>query len=228
MNLRKSNLESIMVVLFERGRSIPSIPDSLRDRMLSRARASMATAELAPVRVRETPVARHHGVAIAIAAAVACAVGAAGAAVALRYRAQRQPPATPALTTHAEQVSCPPAIAPPPESLASPQPSAAPKAQRTERAFNAQESYAAELALLQGAQAAYADRNFATALLLVADHTRRFPNGRLAEEREALRVKALIGAGRDEEARRATTSFTERFPRSALLRRLGREPSGGN
>jgi hypothetical protein len=84
----------------------------------------------------------------------------------------------------------------------------------------AQESYAAELDLLKRAQAAYAERDFADALVLVAKHAQRFPKGRLAEEREALRVRSLAGAGRRVEARRAAAAFADRFPRSVLMPRL--------
>ena len=49
------------------------------------------------------------------------------------------------------------------------------------------------------------------------EHARLFKDGRLAEEREALRVKALAGLGRSEEARRAAAAFRARFPRSVLL-----------
>jgi outer membrane protein assembly factor BamD (BamD/ComL family) len=85
------------------------------------------------------------------------------------------------------------------------------------------ESYAAELELLQRAQAAYAGRDFTDALTVVAEHRRRFPNGRLTEEREALRVRALKGAGRTNESRAAAASFAARFPRSVLLPRLSPE-----
>jgi hypothetical protein len=56
--------------------------------------------------------------------------------------------------------------------------------------------------------------------VVIAEHGRRFPNGRLAEQREALRVKSLAGSGRAEEARHAVAAFAKRFPRSALLQRL--------
>jgi hypothetical protein len=42
----------------------------------------------------------------------------------------------------------------------------------------------------------------------------------LSEEREALRVKALVGLGRIAEAKRAGAAFRKRFPRSALLGRM--------
>jgi hypothetical protein len=90
---------------------------------------------------------------------------------------------------------------------------------RPARPATVQESYAAELDLLQRAQVAYADGALVDALAMIAAHGRRFPNGRLAEEREALRVRALTRAGRAEEAQRAAAAFAERFPRSVLLAR---------
>jgi hypothetical protein len=51
----------------------------------------------------------------------------------------------------------------------------------------------------------------------IAEHARRFKDGRLTEEREALRVKSLAGLGRSDEARRAAAAFRARFPRSVLL-----------
>ncbi len=70
--------------------------------------------------------------------------------------------------------------------------------------------------MLQPARQAVARQDFAAALAAIAEHQRRFPAGQLAEEREALRVKALLGAGRAAEAQHAGDAFRERFPRSAL------------
>jgi hypothetical protein len=67
---------------------------------------------------------------------------------------------------------------------------------------------------------AHATSDFPGALALVAEHSRRFPKGRLAEEREALRVRSLIGSQRMDEARRAIAEFEVRFPRSVFLSRL--------
>jgi hypothetical protein len=74
-----------------------------------------------------------------------------------------------------------------------------------------------ELVLLRQARAAVARQDFAAALGPISEHARQFKSGRLAEEREALRVKALSGLGRTEEARRAADAFEARFPRSVLL-----------
>ncbi len=78
------------------------------------------------------------------------------------------------------------------------------------------ETYALELALLQRARASVAKGDGSAALEAISDHQRRFPAGRLREEREALRVKALAGLGRNDEARRAAERFKTEFPRSVL------------
>jgi hypothetical protein len=113
---------------------------------------------------------------------------------------------------------------PPPSPMVEPTPTFTSKPQRSPRPTSAQESYAAELDLLARAQVACASREFSNALVLVAEHGRKFPSGRLAEEREALRVRALEGAGRTEEARRAAASFASRFPRSIMVPRQGGDP----
>lgn len=73
-----------------------------------------------------------------------------------------------------------------------------------------------ELALLARTKAAIAKGNYATALTTIDEHTRRFPTGRLREEREALRVTALSNSGQHDRARRAAARFAESFPRSVL------------
>lgn len=75
----------------------------------------------------------------------------------------------------------------------------------------------AELELLRAARQDYSRGDFAGALAAVAEHGRRFRNGVLVEEREALRVKSLAGLGRFEESERAAAAFHVRFPQSVLL-----------
>ena len=82
-----------------------------------------------------------------------------------------------------------------------------------------------ELRLLRQARAAVASKDFADALSPLAEHARRFKDGRMTEEREALRVKALAGLGRTDEARRAAVLFEARFPRSVLLPTVKRMPT---
>jgi hypothetical protein len=85
----------------------------------------------------------------------------------------------------------------------------------------------AELRLLRQARAAVARQDFAAALVPLAEHARRFKTGRLTEEREALRVKALAGLGRNDEARRAAAAFEARFPHSVLLPAVSQMPASG-
>lgn len=87
-------------------------------------------------------------------------------------------------------------------------------------ASDANDAEALELGLLQRARGAVARAEFSTALDTISEHQRRFPAGRLREEREALRIKALAGLGRNDEARRAAERFRERFPRSVLSGRI--------
>jgi len=56
--------------------------------------------------------------------------------------------------------------------------------------------------------------NAREALSLVARARAAFPRGALAEEREALGVRALIGAGETDAGRREGEAFLRRFPRS--------------
>jgi hypothetical protein len=215
---RSSDAE--LEVLLERGRIIPPAPDVARARAMARARAAVAatTASMPP---QEIP-ARGRGLRMAVAASVALVLGAAGATAALLGRAPQRPEPPPPASRRV--VPAVPVAAP--EDSPAPPPAVKPEAttiakhQRASRPATAQESYAAELELLQRAQAAYTRRDFSDALVLVAEHGRRFPNGRLAEQREALRVKSLAGSGRAEEARHAVAAFAKRFPRSALLQRL--------
>lgn len=75
----------------------------------------------------------------------------------------------------------------------------------------------AELQLLRAAREDVTRADFAGALAVIAEHVRRFRNGCLVEEREALRVKSLAGLGRHEEAQRAAAAFHARFPHSVFL-----------
>jgi hypothetical protein len=128
-----------------------------------------------------------------------------------------------------EEKAAPPAIKtlPPPPTAS---PSAATEApselgQKAERAptrkpesppSSSAASYALELAVLEPARAAVARGDHPAALRAIAAHERRFPTGILREEREALRVKALIGLGKVDDAKRAAERFRDSFPRSVL------------
>ncbi|MET0791264.1 MAG: hypothetical protein ABW061_07050 [Polyangiaceae bacterium] len=77
-----------------------------------------------------------------------------------------------------------------------------------------------ELSLLSRARQADGRGDFAAVLDRVREHAQKYPTGRLSEEREVLRVKALVGLGRVEQARRAAAQFRQAFPRSVLLHKV--------
>lgn len=76
-----------------------------------------------------------------------------------------------------------------------------------------------ERALLDVARGAIARGNADLALRSLDDHRTRFPQGRLAEDREALRIKALVAAGRTNEADRSRSAFVAKYPDSFALPR---------
>ena len=79
-----------------------------------------------------------------------------------------------------------------------------------------------ELTLLDKARRAVMARNFDRALRVIERHVRSFPNSPLAEEREALRVRALQGAGRSTQANNAAREFESRYPSSVLAPELNK------
>ena len=76
---------------------------------------------------------------------------------------------------------------------------------------------AAERMLLDAARSALAHGAPDEALAAVDRHAATYPRGALREEREALAVKALAGAGRAAEARARGQRFAAEFPRSVSL-----------
>ena len=78
----------------------------------------------------------------------------------------------------------------------------------------------AEVELLQRAQKALQANDASAALALLNEHAQRFPNGALAEERDAARVLALCGAGRQADAASAGAAFLSAHPDSPLASRV--------
>jgi outer membrane protein assembly factor BamD (BamD/ComL family) len=89
----------------------------------------------------------------------------------------------------------------------------------------------AEFVLIEAAWSALDHGDSAAALAALRRHLHHYPTGRLAEERDALRVLALARSGRTAEARERADSFRAEHPRSihlaaiqAALRKAGGEP----
>jgi outer membrane protein assembly factor BamD (BamD/ComL family) len=75
---------------------------------------------------------------------------------------------------------------------------------------------ARERSLLGTARTALAKRDGAGALAALDRHAREFADGRLAEERESLRVQALVLQGKREQAEQQADAFQKKYPTSLL------------
>jgi hypothetical protein len=75
---------------------------------------------------------------------------------------------------------------------------------------------AQERALLDVARADAAQGEAAQALGITEQHRRKFPRGRLSEEREALAIRALLSLGRAAQARERAQAFRSTYPNSFL------------
>jgi hypothetical protein len=226
MKRRGSALDPELEAFLERRKIERQAPAELRARALARARAFLAGDVIPAARPADaTPMVRTRGrrlFRIALAASFAIAGAAVGAVAARHDRSADVPPiasperVAPAPIGRVTNAGIPSTDGPTPPlarvPLKAPRPTHV-----GARGGSAPDPFTAELELLQRAHGAYTRHDFSVALTLVAEHARRFPSGHLAEQREALRVRSLAGAGRGDEARRAAAGFALRFPRSVLL-----------
>jgi len=223
MKRRASDLEPELEALLTPRKIQGQVPPELRARVLARARATLVDDVIPPVpslHVRPTQSAlRRRLLPIALAASFAIAGAAVGAVAAIHGRHARTAPvlpeSSPAPMAPVRNVGSPAKAPPPPAAEREPA-----RASHPARPYSKGDPFTAELDLVQRAHAACTGHEFSVALTLIAEHARRFPRGNLAEQREALRVRSLLGAGRTEEARRAAASFAVQFPRSVLLTRV--------
>lgn len=212
--------------LFDAESRFPEASTESKTRVLERVEAAVATAPAVTSRPRGS------------SAVLATGAFVAGTLVgALAYRALgpptvTTPPVSPSQTSSATATAAPQATAPAervepavspttsPSSSSAPAPSL--RGGTAERPSRAQEDdprsrLAEEQALVDAARAALARQRPEDALEAVERHSRVFPRGELTEEREGLRVMALVRLGRNDEASRLASAFERRYPRSPLL-----------
>jgi hypothetical protein len=209
----RAELSADVRSLLESERQIVVLPAAARSRALFRARAALAAGAATRPASSRAPGARW------AAAGLACVAVTVVGAVAYEVGLRAQPAAL------AVEPS-PPADSPAPHRSAGDDLLAIPVlgAKPTRSGTGAVRW---ELRLLEQARAAVAREDFAEAIHLLTEHTRRFRTGRLVEEREALRVKALVGLGRRDDASRAAAEFEARFPDSPLLLTIRGMPDAG-
>ena len=77
-----------------------------------------------------------------------------------------------------------------------------------------------ERGLVEQGRVAFSRRDWLSSLEAVRAHRQRFPNGQLAEERDALEVQALAAGGHSADARRKGEAFLSAYPQSMLRGRI--------
>lgn len=222
MRRREPALEPELEALLNPRKVERRAPPDVRARAMARGRAiiaaggripSITSLALAPP-PSAVPVPVRSPVRLFAPASFAAALVTIGAVVALRGPTVRTPPLAasvqppPAVSLQVDEAAVPPQAETPPLVVL-------PKPARSVRPDG--DIATTELELLGRAQSAYTHRDFTRAIAVISELNRRFPNGHLAEEREALRVRSLLGAGRTGEGQRAAAAFATRFPRSVLL-----------
>jgi hypothetical protein len=131
---------------------------------------------------------------------------------------QPVPPPEPAPVLEPEAAVLQPGVLqpePPPSVLQPPASEPAPSSTRP----NPRSASGSEAELLRRAQSLLAGSP-QRALALTAEHQRRFRDGALAEEREALAIEALRRLGRGQAAQRRALAFERRYPNSVHASRV--------
>jgi hypothetical protein len=220
MNDRDAQLDEETRELLLAEKRSPGAPREARARVLSMLQASLAAPAGAPqARPTDGPAGVAGRVAIGKVGPIAVAFLVGGAAgVSLdRWLA----PAVPPRIISTQATSSAPVderverVEVTPSTSASAPPPAPPKATSVPSS-SVEADLGAERELLDRARSAFAAGDPTATLAAVGLHAKRFPSGRLEEEREALAVKALVGAGRYDEARLRAARFRSRFPHSFL------------
>jgi hypothetical protein len=221
-------LRPLVAALLVHERIPPSQPEMVRARALARAREALRDAPTATQIPRVGPT-RVRWPLYAAAAGIALIAGVAAAFQIVERSGSTPPTGKGTLRGTAQPTVLPPsvepALAPSKEAETTGLTSAAgsvkaPVLSRRTVLAGKREGGHEELQLLSRARQSDARGDCAEVLARVAEHERRYPAGRLSEEREVLRVKALVGLGRGSEARHAATKFRRQFPRSVLLPKI--------
>jgi hypothetical protein len=221
-------LSPMVEALLAQERVVPEESAMVRARVLVRARESLRNDNVVPLAPRRAPARVRRQVyaaaaGVAVIASIAAAYVAGRAARTQPTSMEEQTPAQPATTPPRSPESTPAAT---PVTLPTPAPDDLSRATTVSKPTVAservnptrkQDKAVEELRLLESARQANARGDYASVLALAAEHERNYPRGRLTEEREVLRVKALVGLGRRAEARQAAGRFSRQFPRSVLL-----------
>lgn len=209
-------------------RLLPRESEALKQRALDRARLALDRPSGVALRgseeTRPFESARRRAPRALLLSAAALAVAGLAAAGAGVFRLAKSPTesaeptraAAPPTTAQTPQVAPAPLPAKEPAAPAPSEPHRATPPVESARGASIQ-TYAVELGLLEPARSSIARGDYAGAMTAIARHQREYPRGQLAQEREALRVRALWGLGQRASAENAAAAFRKRYPKSGLL-----------
>jgi hypothetical protein len=216
--------------LFDAERAAPAAEASLRVSLRSRLATTVGSSPLGHAAAGAVlGSAGKTLVVLAVALATAAAVKHVIASPRERVAAATEPPpvttamATTTTTTTTATTTTPPqqppARQPTPPAVATPITTAAtvgvkPATIVSESTLLKPATIASESTLLKRAWSALASGDAGLALRLAEQDARRYPSGALGEERDAIQIAALARLGRDDEARRAATTFLTHYPES--------------
>jgi hypothetical protein len=203
-----------------RKEQIPEPPALARARVLGRLETAIA-AMGAPLPGHKPAALAHAEAATSkLVAWAAAGFVAGGIAGGVAVTAMRPAPAPRVVYVDRQLPSSPPAapITPPvaPLELPSPPPPL-PEARPVPTPSSSGEALTAERLLIDDARTKLTSGDPNAALARLQDHARRFPSGRLEEEREALTVEGLVQSGRYDAARARAAKLRARWPDSVFL-----------
>lgn len=215
----QEGLDPRLAELFQK-EPMPGLPELARARLLGRIEAAVPAIGVAlPSAKASLP---RVGVPVAKAIALATAAFVAGGiATGVALSALRPLPAPRIVYVERPAPSSPPAASvdspPSPIEMPSAPPFRALDARAAPTASSSGETLSAERVLIDAARTKLSSGEPSAALARVQDHARRFPHGRLEEEREALAVEALVQSGQYDAARDRAAQLQGRWPDSLFL-----------
>lgn len=224
MSEEPKRLDPDVLSVLLQAKPIAEIPEGTKDRLLGAVEARIASLPaVSPALAPTGPaswVAAHPWLALSTALAIGGAVGAAARGATSTERIVYVDRPVPAVSIAASSAAPPreSASAVPVETL--PAVVASATRRTTPAPVDSGQQLAAESALLDIARTALARGEPQPALDAVGRHAAQFPRGLLGEEREALAIKALVLAGRGQEARARAAAFRAQYPASMFARSI--------
>jgi hypothetical protein len=223
-------LDAEVLALLRRGTHFEPAQGVVKERVFARVEAAvtpLGAGGSGPGGAHDPPPPRVHGSRTSLARRAfpwlaGFAIGAPAGALAVRMTTHAQRPPEPPRIVYLERSAAtaetPAPLADPASPVAAELPRMAPSVPAlTAPAPSARTDLTGERALLDVARGALEREDGVATLATIEEHQRKYPNGVLVQEREAMAIRALVMLGRTGDARTRVERFRRRFPDSLLL-----------